>query len=83
MNFKLNQRMESIIKSDTGKFLRLRIDMGKGCGGFQYDFSMDNKKPKDTDFALVFENKVAFALDDLSLLLVKGCTIDFIDSGVS
>ena len=44
---------------------------------------MDKNQPKDSDFALVVKGNVTFACDDLSLLLIKGCTIDFIDNGVS
>eukprot|EP00828_Plagiopyla_frontata_P010876 TRINITY_DN15921_c0_g1_i2.p3 TRINITY_DN15921_c0_g1~~TRINITY_DN15921_c0_g1_i2.p3 ORF type:complete len:115 (-),score=32.21 TRINITY_DN15921_c0_g1_i2:65-409(-) len=55
---------------------------GKGCGGFQYEFSMD-KKANDNDLAYVVQDKIFFACDDFSFQLVKGATMDFIDNGLS
>lgn len=58
--------------------LRLEVDSG-GCSGFQYKFSFDYKQPQKDDN--VFEtNGAKVVVDSTSLPLVKGCTIDFIDT---
>jgi iron-sulfur cluster insertion protein len=59
-----------------GTFLRLAVS-GGGCSGFQYGFSFDGRK-NDDDF--VFErNGVALVVDDVSLELVQGAEIDFVE----
>ncbi len=57
-------------------FLRLAVS-GGGCSGFQYGFSFDEAKNAD-DF--VFERDgVALVIDAVSLELVKGAEIDFVE----
>ena len=57
-------------------FLRLAVS-GGGCSGFQYDFSFDEKQTADDR---VFERDgVALVIDDVSLELVKGAEIDFVE----
>jgi iron-sulfur cluster insertion protein len=57
-------------------FLRLAVS-GGGCSGFQYGFSFDDKRGEDD---LVFERDgVALVIDSVSLELVRGAEIDFVE----
>lgn len=57
-------------------FLRLAVS-GGGCSGFQYGFSFDEARQTDD---LVFERDgVALIVDSVSLELVKGAEIDFVE----
>lgn len=59
-----------------GAMLRVSV-AGGGCSGFQYVFDIDREKaPGD----LVIERGGATVLiDETSLDLLEGCTIDFVD----
>ncbi|KAF8733096.1 hypothetical protein HU200_015461 [Digitaria exilis] len=60
--------------SAEGKMLRLRVEAG-GCSGFQYSFSLDDKKNSDDK---VFETDgVKLVVDDISYDFVKGATVDY------
>ena len=56
----------------------LRVSVaGGGCSGFQYIFDVDREKAADD---LVIERDGATVLiDETSLDLLEGCTIDFVD----
>ena len=57
-------------------FLRITVS-GGGCSGFQYGFTFDEQRNAD-DF--VFErNGVAVVVDDVSLGLLNGAQIDFVE----
>jgi iron-sulfur cluster insertion protein len=57
-------------------FLRLTVS-GGGCSGFQYGFSFDDKRGEDDR---VFERDgVALVVDAVSLELVQGAEVDFIE----
>jgi iron-sulfur cluster insertion protein len=57
-------------------FLRLAVS-GGGCSGFQYGFSFDDARQADD---LVFERDgVGLVVDSVSLELVKGAEIDFVE----
>ncbi|XP_006659350.1 iron-sulfur assembly protein IscA-like 2, mitochondrial [Oryza brachyantha] len=57
-----------------GKMLRLSVEAG-GCSGFQYSFSLDDKKNSDDR---VFEKGgVKLVVDDVSYDFVKGATVDY------
>ncbi|CAM0950967.1 unnamed protein product [Alopecurus aequalis] len=60
--------------SAAGNMLRLSVEAG-GCSGFQYTFSLDNKKNADDR---VFEkNGVKLVVDNVSYDFVKGSTVDY------
>ncbi|MDP3407981.1 iron-sulfur cluster assembly accessory protein [Bosea sp. (in: a-proteobacteria)] len=63
-------------KEPPGSMLRVSV-VGGGCSGFQYIFDVDQEKaPGD----LVIERDGATVLiDETSLDLLEGCTIDFVD----
>ena len=57
-------------------FLRIAVS-GGGCSGFQYGLSFDDQR-NDDDF--VFERDgVAVVVDDVSLGLLNGAEVDFVE----
>jgi iron-sulfur cluster insertion protein len=59
-----------------GAFLRIAVS-GGGCSGFQYGFSFDDSKNADDH---VFERDgVEVVVDDVSLELLNGAEIDFVE----
>ena len=68
--------IEKILKSDDAKFFRITV-LGGGCAGFQYKFDFANSKKED-DILLVTE-KINVLIDNLSLDLIKGSRIDYVN----
>jgi iron-sulfur cluster insertion protein len=59
-----------------GAFLRIAVS-GGGCSGFQYGLSFDDQRNPD-DF--VFERDgIAVIVDDVSLDLLNGAEVDFVE----
>ncbi|HEY5208034.1 MAG TPA: iron-sulfur cluster insertion protein ErpA [Stellaceae bacterium] len=59
-----------------GAFLRLAVS-GGGCSGFQYGFSFDDAR---TDDDVAFERDgVTLVVDSVSLELLNGAEIDFVE----
>jgi iron-sulfur cluster insertion protein len=57
-------------------FLRITVS-GGGCSGFQYELSFDGQRNED-DF--VFERDgIAVIVDDVSLGLLSGAEVDFVE----
>jgi iron-sulfur cluster insertion protein len=57
-------------------FLRITVS-GGGCSGFQYGFSFDEERHADD---LLFEKDgVVVVVDDVSLALLDGAEIDFVE----
>jgi iron-sulfur cluster insertion protein len=57
-------------------FLRITVS-GGGCSGFQYGFSFDEERHEDD---VVFEKDgVAVVVDEVSLSLLDGAEIDFVE----
>ena len=71
------RRISTLLKDEheaDNKFMRVAVE-GGGCSGFQYIFKFDSIKNSD-DF--IFEkNDVAVIIDEISLELIKGCTLDY------
>ena len=57
--------------------LRLSVE-GGGCSGFQYRFGLADAP--ESDDAVVEKDGVKLVVDSMSLDLVRGCTIDFVDN---
>ncbi len=59
-----------------GAFLRIAVS-GGGCSGFQYGLSFDDQRNPD-DF--IFErDDIAVIVDDVSLDLLNGAEVDFVE----
>lgn len=57
--------------------LRFRVVVkGGGCSGFQYEFKLDGEAPQETDY-IVSLHGADVMIDDISLELVKGATLDY------
>ncbi|WP_449255429.1 HesB/IscA family protein [Bosea sp. (in: a-proteobacteria)] len=71
------RRILSVMAQEPpGSMLRVSVS-GGGCSGFQYVFDVERKKAPDD---LVIERDGATVLiDETSLDLLAGCTIDFVD----
>lgn len=59
-----------------GAFLRISVS-GGGCSGFQYGLSFDEQKNPD-DFTFERDG-IAVIVDDVSLDLLNGAEIDFVE----
>src|SRR5215467_9555112 len=57
-------------------FLRIAVS-GGGCSGFQYGLSFDDQRNED-DF-LFEQNGVGVVVDDVSLDLLNGAEVDFVE----
>lgn len=65
-------------KQGKPAILRLSVE-GGGCSGFQYKFGLADAID-DGDDSVVETDGVKLAVDSVSLDLVRGCTVDFIDN---
>ena len=72
-------RRVAVIAQRQGKpaILRLSVD-GGGCAGFQYKFGLTDVA--DADDAVAERDGVALVVDPISLDLVRGSAVDFVDS---
>jgi iron-sulfur cluster insertion protein len=66
------------IAAKQGVHAALRIAVnGGGCSGFQYDFSLDDKREDDDKRFMV--DGATVVVDPVSLNYIAGATLDFID----
>ena len=72
------QRVAAIARKQARPaILRLSVE-GGGCSGFQYKFDLaDTAEPDDT---VSETDGVKLVVDPVSLDLVAGCTVDFVES---
>ncbi len=72
------RRIARLMEQEDGASLFLRISVsGGGCSGFQYGFSFDRKvRPDDLEFG---RDGVRVVIDEVSLDLVAGAEIDFVE----
>jgi iron-sulfur cluster assembly accessory protein len=72
-------RRVAAIADKQGKpaILRLSVE-GGGCSGFQYRFGLADQ-PEDGDTIAVQDN-VTLVVDEMSLDLVRGSAVDFVES---
>ena len=64
-------------KSNKPAILRLAVD-GGGCSGFQYRFALADAPAADD--VTVETDGVRLVVDEVSLDLVRGCRVDFVES---
>ena len=65
-----------LIKKDKVDFFRITV-LGGGCAGFQYKFDFDSKK--NDDDILIKTNKISVLIDKISLGLINGSKIDYVN----
>ncbi len=72
------RRIADLVHSEDNAALMLRVAVsGGGCSGFQYGFSLDDQTTGDD---VIFEaNGVRVVIDEISLDLVSGARLDFVD----
>ena len=70
------EHIAQILKNDNVKYFRITV-LGGGCAGFQYKFDFDNSVNKDD---IIYKTKkVDVIIDNISLNLIKGSTIDYVN----
>ena len=72
------RRIADLVAAESNAALMLRVAVsGGGCSGFQYGFSLDEQT---TGEDVIFEaNGVRVVIDEISLDLVSGARLDFVD----
>jgi iron-sulfur cluster insertion protein len=72
------KRIAALLAAENNAALGMRISVsGGGCAGFQYGFSFDDARNADDK---VFERDGArVVIDEVSLDLLKGSEVDFIE----
>ncbi len=70
------RRLKKILGGVEGAALRISV-RGGGCSGFQYSFDIDRNKEPD-DF-IATRDGATVLVDPVSLELIKGSELDFID----
>ena len=68
--------IDGLIKKDKFDYFRITV-LGGGCAGFQYKFDFDKKK--NDDEILIKTNKISVLIDKISLGLINGSKIDYVD----
>jgi len=70
------KKIEERQKDDLDKFLRIEIEGGVGCSGYSYNFRFDNSLTEE-DYLFEKDNRKYAVIDELTLKLLKGATIDY------
>ncbi len=75
---KAARRIAALMAEEANPSLMLRIAVsGGGCSGFQYGFSLDNARLEDD---LLFERSgIKVVIDPISLELIQGAELDFVE----
>jgi iron-sulfur cluster insertion protein len=70
------RRLKAILKGEEGAALRISVK-GGGCSGFQYAFDVERSRTPD-DFVATRDGATVL-VDPVSLELIKGAELDFVD----
>lgn len=63
---------------DQTAVLYFRVSVsGGGCAGFQYHFSLDDVI--NADDQVMTQHDISVVIDDVSIGLIKGCHIDYVE----
>ncbi len=65
-----------LIEKDKSNYFRITV-LGGGCAGFQYKFDFDDIK--NDDDILFKTNKISVLIDKISLGLINGSRIDYVN----
>ena len=76
LSFSAAERIQHMLSSEPkGSFFRVAV-LGGGCSGFQYDFSIDQKRNDDD---IVFTTHgVDVVVDDMSIELIDHAELDYV-----
>jgi iron-sulfur cluster assembly accessory protein len=69
------RRLKNVLP-DEAAFLRISVK-GGGCSGFQYAFDIERERAEDD--LVVVRDGAAIIVDPVSLDLIRGSELDFID----
>ena len=70
------RRLNAILKGEAGAALRISVK-GGGCSGFQYAFDVERSRAED-DVAVTRDGATVL-VDPVSLEMLKGAELDFVD----
>ena len=70
------RRLTKILNAEEGAALRISVK-GGGCSGFQYAFDVERSRAED-DIA-VTRDGATLLVDPVSLEMLKGAELDFVD----
>ena len=70
------RRLNAILKGEAGAALRISVK-GGGCSGFQYAF--DIEKNRAADDLVVTRDGASVVVDPVSLEMMRGAELDFVD----
>ena len=71
-------RITRLADGDGDKQLRLSVEPG-GCSGFQYKFHLEDASELADDDAVIERSGAKLVVDEMSLELLRGATVDFED----
>ena len=70
------EHIAQVLKIDKARYFRITV-LGGGCAGFQYKFDFENSKNNDD---IIFKTKkIEVIIDSISLNLIKGSKIDYVN----
>lgn len=69
-------RIATLTADDAGMMLRVSV-AGGGCSGFQYSFTLDDQR--NDDDSVFQKDGVTLVIDEMSLELLTGSEIDFVE----
>ncbi|HEY1943673.1 MAG TPA: iron-sulfur cluster assembly accessory protein [Roseiarcus sp.] len=70
------RRLNKVLAGEAGAALRISVK-GGGCSGFQYAF--DIEKTRAEDDLVVSRDGASVVVDPISLDMIKGSELDFVD----
>ena len=72
------RRIETLIAAEDQNGARMRVEvLGGGCSGFQYQFKFDDSTADDDH--IFAANGVEVIVDDVSLDLLNGAELDYVE----
>jgi iron-sulfur cluster assembly accessory protein len=70
------RRLSKVLAAAPGAALRISVK-GGGCSGFQYAFDIDPSRAEDD--LVVSRDGVSVVVDSVSLEMLRGAELDFVD----
>jgi iron-sulfur cluster insertion protein len=72
------RRIAALVREDGTPEAMFRVSVsGGGCSGFQYGFSLDDQR--NPDDRVFHRDDVAVVIDEVSLDLLRGSEVDFVE----